>query len=140
MATDLQTDREPSVAALVGGIVGDVQNLIGQQFTLLRREIEQELRQAKRATISLSAGTAIAAFGGVLLLVMLVHALHAGTALPLWGCYGIVGGGVTAIGAGLLIYGRREAADVHLVKPPETAEAMKENLQWLSNPTTSDKR
>lgn len=140
MATDLRDGRDTSLATLVGGIVHDAQNLISQQFALLQREIQGEIRQAKNAALSLGAGAGIVALGVVFLLVAAAHALNYYANLPLWGCYGIVGGTVTLIGAALLAYGRREAHDVHLIKPPQTAEALKENIEWLKNPTTSEHR
>jgi len=137
MATDLKPSIEPSIASLVGGIVTDAQDLMKQQFALLRREVQTELRQAKMAAISLSIGICLAAIGGLILLFMLVHLLNAVAGLPLWSCYGIVGGGLTIIGLGFFFLGKREAADVELAPPPRTAETIKENWQWLKGQTIS---
>ena len=60
---------------------------------------------------------------------MLVHLLQALTALPLWACYGIVGGLLAAGGIGLLVLGTQMLAQLHLV-PQDTVETMKENVQW----------
>ena len=49
MATEVQNQSEQSVAALVGGIVGDVQDLIKQQLELTRKEIEADLRKTREA-------------------------------------------------------------------------------------------
>jgi hypothetical protein len=65
----------------------------------------------------------------VLLILMLVHLLQALTALPLWACYGIVGGLLAAGGIGLLVLGTQTLAQLHLV-PQDTVETMKENVQW----------
>jgi hypothetical protein len=56
------------------------------------------------------------------------------TAIPEWGWFGIVGG-LLAIGGGLLIaVGRAAATQIHVV-PPQTAETIKENVQWMKNQT-----
>jgi hypothetical protein len=61
---------------------------------------------------------------------MLVHLLHAPTALPLWVCYGTVGGPCAAGRVALLVLGKNKLAYVHLA-PQETAETMKENVLWI---------
>jgi hypothetical protein len=129
---------EPGFATLVSGIVGDGQRLIEQQLVLFRREIESALRQARNAAISMAIGAGVAAVGGLLLVAMVVHLLHAYTDLPLWGCYGLVGGVLAAAGALLLIVGGKEAAEVHILAPPQSTEAFKENVQWLKHQTTSE--
>lgn len=138
MANEVKSEAEPGLAALVGGIVSDAQKLIEQQFTLLRREIEGEIRQAKTAAISLAVGAGLSVAGGMFVLLTVAHLVHTSTGLPLWGCYALVGGLLVGAGAALLYYGSREAADVHLITPPQTTEALKENLAWLKRQTTSE--
>ena len=82
----------PSLAALLGGILNDAKDLLGQELTLAKLEGHDELRQIKAAALSLGIGVGVVAVGGMLLSVMLVHVLAAYTAVPLWGCYGAVGG------------------------------------------------
>lgn len=138
MAPELkESTNGPSMASLVGGIITDAQELIKQQFALFRREIQLELRQAKNAAISLSVGVGLAAIGGFLLLFMLIHLLNYMTELPLWACYGIVGGGILLVGVIAILVGRNEAAHVELAPPPQTAETLKENWQWLKGETIS---
>ena len=142
MGNETKTASDASLTSLVSGIIGDAQNLMTQHFTLLRREVQAELRQAKSAAITMVIGGVVVAVGVILLLVMVVHLLHdpdlAG--LPLWASYAIVGGVLTAAGVGFLVFGKREAGDVHLAPPPQTAEAVREDLAWLKNQTTSTPR
>jgi hypothetical protein len=84
--------REPTVAQLLTGLMQDAQTLLRQEVALATYELRLELRTSIRAVMSLSIGIGIAAIGGWLLILMLVHLLQALTALPLWACYGIVGG------------------------------------------------
>jgi hypothetical protein len=140
MADNLQTpQQQPSVANLVGGIISDAERLVRQELTLARREIQEELTKAKTAAVSLLAGVAVTALGGLLLAFMLAQGLYTLTGyadpspgLPLWGCYGIVGGLLLAAGIAMLYAGKTKADEVNLV-PKQTVETLQENVQWLQN-------
>jgi hypothetical protein len=54
------------------------------------------------------------------------------TPIPLWGCFAIVAGVITAFGVGLLLAGRTKATEVSVI-PPQTAQTMKENVEWIQN-------
>ncbi len=129
--TDMRPESAPSMSSLVGGIINDAQQLIRQELTLARREMQDELTKAKTAAVSMAAGAGLAALGGVLFSLMFVHLL-ALTPIPLWGCYAIVAGVVTAIGVGLLLAGRTKVSEVSVI-PPQTAQTMKENVEWIQN-------
>src|SRR5262245_17611451 len=92
MPNHSQQTGEPSVAALLGGIINDARDLLLQEFTMAKLEMQDELRKTKTAAVSLGIGIGVAGLGGILLAFMLVHLLQNLTELPLWGCYGIVGG------------------------------------------------
>jgi O-antigen/teichoic acid export membrane protein len=127
---------EPSLSSLVGGIINDVQVLMKQEVALARKELAEELQKAKQAAISLGIGIGIASVGGLLLILMLVFLLNwAAPAIPLWACFGIVGGVFVLAGVGLLALAKKKAESIHVV-PERTAETMKENLQWIKNPTS----
>jgi hypothetical protein len=128
---------EPSVTALLTGLVDDAKVLLQQEVALAKHEIRAELRKIMLAIVSLSLGGGIAVVGGWLLILMLVHLLHALTALPLWACYGIVGGLFALGGVVLLVIGKQKLAHLHLV-PQDTAETMQENLQWIKKQVTAN--
>jgi hypothetical protein len=123
---------EPDLSTLVRGIVNDAETLIGQQFELLRGEIRQELGQAGVAALAMGSGAVLMATGGALAALMAVHGLHRATRLPLWACYGLLGGALGGVGFELLAAGRRRAAGVPLM-PRQTVEALKENIAWLKD-------
>lgn len=130
----------PSVTSLVAGIVSDAQELLKQQFALLKHDIRADIRQAREATISVAIGGAIAALGPVLLCFMLVHFLHwLVPAVPLWGWFGIVGAAVTVLGVILIYAGVRRFTESNPLQE-NTLEAMRENLQWTTKPSTSGSR
>jgi Putative Actinobacterial Holin-X, holin superfamily III len=80
--------------------------------------------------MSLGIGIGLAAIGGWLLILMLVHLVHAFTALPLWACYGIVGGLFAVGGIVLLVLGKNKLARIHLI-PQKTVETIQEDVQWI---------
>jgi hypothetical protein len=130
-------EKQPSITALVASIANDAAKLIEQQFVLLRQEVADEIHQARVAAIAMATGAGLAATGGFLILLMIVYGLNAWTELPLWSCYGLVGGLAAGMGGLVLYFGTKKAADIQLMPPPQTAEAVKENVEWLKNPTLS---
>jgi hypothetical protein len=134
MASELQNSAEPSMASLVAGIIRDAQVLITQEMALARREIADEINKTKQALVSLSLGVGVAALGGLLLVLMLVHLLHEEWHLQLWQSYGLIGLLLAVIGGTLFFVGRSRASTIRLV-PPQTVQAMKENVQWIKNRT-----
>jgi hypothetical protein len=126
----------PSLAALLGGILNNAKDLLRQELTLATLEGHDALGHIKAAALSLGIGVGVAAVGGMLLSVMLVHVLATYTAVPLWGCYGVVGGVLAVLGWGLLASGRHTGEEIDVL--PQTVESMKENGQWLREQMTSD--
>jgi hypothetical protein len=125
---------DPDLVSRVVSIVGGSQKLIEQQLILFRREIEGEIRKARSGAISMAVGAVIVAVAGIVLVLMMVHIVNAYTAIPLWGCYGLVAGVLAALGTVLLYFGGRSATTVSLFPPPQTMQALKESLVWLKNP------
>jgi hypothetical protein len=129
---------EPSLAQLLTGIVNDAKELLRQELALAKHEIREDLRKTKMAMLSLGIGIGVAAIGGLLLILMLVHLLNALAGLPLWACYGIVGGLLLIMGGVLFLIAKHTIARIDVV-PPQTVETMKENVQWIKERATSDR-
>jgi hypothetical protein len=134
MTTPATGGSTPSLATLVGGIVSDLQTLIRQELQLARREVQAELNKAKFGFAFLAAGAGLLAPAVLSLLLMLDYLLKEYTTIPLWGCFGIVGGGFLLLGGLLIAAGVAKVRQLHLV-PPQTAETMKENVQWIKSQT-----
>jgi hypothetical protein len=134
LTTPATGDSTPSVATLVGGILSDLQTLIRQELQLARREVQQEVEKAKYGIAMLAAGVALLAPAAISLLFMLDYLLKEYTTIPMWGCFGIVGGAFLLLGGLLIAAGFAKVRHVHLV-PPQTAETMRENVQWIKNQT-----
>jgi hypothetical protein len=59
-------------------------------------------------------------------MLMLVHVLAASTTVPLWGCYGIVGGLLAVLGGVLLAVAKTKADELDVV-PLRPVERIKES-------------
>jgi Putative Actinobacterial Holin-X, holin superfamily III len=122
---------KPTLTELLTGLMYDAMALLRQEVALAKHEIRAELRNTILAALSLGVGGGITAIGGLLLILMLVHLLQALTALPLWACYGVVGGLFAVVGGVLLVLGKQKMARLHLM-PQKTVETMQENVEWIT--------
>jgi hypothetical protein len=119
-------------------LVSDVKQLLRQELALAKYEFHEEVGKTKVAFVSLGIGVAIAAIGSLLLIAMLVHLLNALAELPLWTCYGIVGG-VCAIAGMVLVYrGIHQVSQIEMI-PQQTVESLKENARWIKEKAISEK-
>lgn len=131
-----QPSAQPSLAVLLGGILNDAKDLLIQEVTLAKLEVQDELRHTKTAALYLGIGMGVATVGGMLLSLMLAHVLAAYTDMPLWGCYGIVGSVPAVLGMVLFAAGAHTAEAIDVL--PQSVETMKENAQWLTEQMTSE--
>jgi len=134
MADRITTESPQSMTSLLGGIVSDIQTLVRQEITLAKTEMLREWDKAKSAAGSMAAGVAVLAVGALLLCITVVCVLHEVAGLPWWASFLIVGGALAVLGAVLYYTGRNKAAQVNVI-PPQTAETMRENVQWIRNQT-----
>jgi hypothetical protein len=134
MATDLKAKPEPSVTSLVTGIVSDAQELFKQQFELLKHEVRDDVRKTKEVGLTLAFAGGLGLVGGILLLQMLVYLTQwLLPELPLWACFGMWGV-LVGVGATILFLIGKTTLDTIDPVPEKTAQALKENVQWLTNP------
>ena len=120
---------------IVSGILNDARRLARQEVQLLRDEIELEVSKAVRAASGFGIGAVLAAVGALFLLLMLVHGLQEWTGLPLWACYGLVGGILAGAGVTLIVRAQSLAGTVHTT-PRRSLHTMKENVQWIKERMT----
>src|SRR5262245_5136717 len=134
MSDRISTDTPPSMASLLGGIVNDVQTLVRQEIALAKSEMIREWDKTKIAASELAVGAVVLAIGVLWLCLALVAVLHEVAGLPWWASFLILGAVFTGSGAVLFWIGRNKAASVNVI-PPQTAETIKENVQWIRNQT-----
>jgi hypothetical protein len=135
VSTDIQDPPQPTAASLLSGILGDLHQLVEQQFQLTRREIEEEIRQRMAALAVLALGLAALFFGALmacLTLTLLLHwsALPAGSDaawLPLWACHAVVAAILIVVGAILAQVGQAKFRAIDPYHNPAT--------QFLQEPT-----
>jgi len=141
MANEVQTHPdEASMTGLMRGIINDIGDLIRQELKFARTEMKADLRKSRDAAAVLALGAGAALLGAILLALMLVYllkfvSLPAGETepgLPLWACYGIVSAVFLVIGSAVTYMGYSMFRSVNPL-PDETAQTVKENVQWIAN-------
>ncbi|MEU8228515.1 phage holin family protein [Actinoplanes sp. NPDC048967] len=123
---------ETSVGELIGNISNDLSTLFRQEVELAKVELKQEASKAGKAAGMLGA----AAFAGYLVLVLLSFALVAALSNvmdPGWAAL-IVAVLWGIVGAVLYSNGRKKLKTVDPT-PRRTVDTLKEDAQWLKNPT-----
>jgi len=134
MATNVQSGSDASVTSLVSGIVNDAQELMKQQFALFKAEVKEDMRKTSEATTSLVIGLTATLVGTIVLSFAAAHLLQwAWPDVHIWVWYAVVGGVVTAVGAGLAFAAYQKFRSFNPL-PDETAQALKENLEWKTKP------
>jgi hypothetical protein len=131
MADDVHTSTEPSLATLVTGITEDLQQLIRQQATLIRQEVQEDIRKSKEGVMAFALGGFAAAIAVVLLAFTIVYAL-ATTGLPLWACFLIVTGIFVVLAAALILAGKQKFDSIRPLNNP-AVQGLRENLEWRTN-------
>ena len=121
-----------SIGELIGNISNDLSQLFRQEVELATAELKEEAAKAGKAGGMLGG----AAFAGYLAVLLLSLAL-------VWGLENVMDTGWAAlivgllwaiVGAVLFVSGRKKLKTVDPV-PRRTAETLKEDAQWLKNPT-----
>jgi len=122
------------MTALVSGIVEDARELLKQQFELFKHEVRDDVRKIRVAMLALGVAAGIGFVGTLLLgitLGLLLNALL--PALPLWASFGIVTAVFLLVCGGLCALSFFKLRSIDPLNN-ETAEALKENVQWITKP------
>jgi hypothetical protein len=123
---------ETSVGELIGNISNDLSQLFRQEVELAKAELKQEASKAGKAGGMLGG----AAFAGYLAVVLLSFALvfALGNVMDLGWAALIVAVLWGVVGAVLFANGRKKLKTVDPM-PRRTVDTLKEDAQWLKNPT-----
>lgn len=129
-----------SASALASGILGDLQDLVGQQFRLTRREIEDEVRGRSVAAGIFGIGVAAYLLAGGMLALSLSHLLHWASSpagsdparLPLWVCQAVTAAVLFGVGTVLANLGRERFGAVEPFRDP--TEILQETPPWTTPP------
>jgi nitrate/nitrite transporter NarK len=137
MSAPYQNDRRPdpadtSIGELIGNISNDLSQLFRQEVELAKVEVKQEAAKAGKAAGMLGA----AGFAGYLVVVLLSFALVFALSNVMdagWAAL-IVAAIWAVVGAVLYVSGQKRLKSVDPV-PHRTVDTLKEDAQWLKNPT-----
>lgn len=138
MSTPYQEDRtdpvaDTSIGEMIGNISNDLSTLFRQEVELAKAEMKQEASKAGKAAGMLG----VAGFAGYLAVVLLSFALVFALANVMdagWAAL-IVAVIWLIVGAVLYSAGRKQLKTVDPV-PHRTVDTLKEDAQWLKNPTS----
>jgi len=121
-----------SIGELIGDISDDLSKLFRQEVELAKAEVRQEASKAGKAAGMLGA----AGFAGYLAVLLLSFALvfALGNVMDLGWAALIVAAIWAIVGGVLYAAGRKRLRTVSPV-PRQTVETIKEDAQWLKNPT-----
>jgi hypothetical protein len=124
--------EQTSIGELIGNISDDLSQLFRQEVELAKAEIKQEATKAGKAAGMLGG----AGFAGYLAVVLLSFAAVFGldAVMPMGWAAVIVAVVWAAIGAALYVTGKNRLKTVDPM-PRRTVETIKEDAQWLKNPT-----
>jgi len=123
---------ETSLGELIGNISNDLSQLFRQEVELAKAEVKQEASKAGKAAGMLG----VAGFAGYLAVVLLSFAAVFGLANVMdagWAAL-IIAAVWAVIGGALFVTGRNKLKTVDPV-PHRTVDTIKEDAQWLKNPT-----
>jgi predicted lipid-binding transport protein (Tim44 family) len=124
-------EHQQGLGELIGEITTDLSRLFRQEVELAKAEAKQEAKKAGAAGGMLGG----AALAGYLVIVLLSFAavFGLGEVMPLGWAAVIIAVVWAVIGAVLYAAGRKRLRTVQPI--PQTTETLKENAQWLRNPT-----
>lgn len=128
--TNRTDDR--SIGELIGEVTTDLSRLFRQEVELAKVELKQEASKAGKAGGMMAAAGVAGLLVLVLLSFSLVYALS--EVMPEGWAALIVAVIWAVIGAVLFSSGRKKMKEVDPV-PRQTVETLKEDAQWLRNPT-----
>ena len=80
----MAVNRDASIGTIVGGIVGDVQDLVRKEIALARQEVREEVNTAKDAGTQFGIAGGVLAIGGILLILGIAGGLAQLLCLPPW--------------------------------------------------------
>ena len=124
--------EEQGIGELIGEITSDLSRLFRQEVELAKAEVRVEAKKAGKA----SGMFAAAGLAGLMVIILLSFALvYALDAIMPQGWAAVIVAVLWAIvGAVLFLRGKKQMANVDPV-PHQTVDTLKEDAQWIRNPT-----
>ena len=124
--------EERSVSEVLQDILRNLQEMVRSEIRLAKVEARGEVKQAVSSGVWIAAGGIAVMSAWTFLVWALVYALA--TRMSMWAATLIVALVMAAAGAALIMGGIRRVTRIHPI-PERTVESVKENLEWLKQPT-----
>ena len=124
--------EERSVSDVLQDILRNLQDMVRSEIRLAKVEIREEVRRAVSSSVWIAAGTLGAVSAWIFLLWTLAYALA--TRMPMWAATLVVAVVMAAAAVVLIMGGIRRAKRIQPI-PERTVESVKENLEWMKQPT-----
>ena len=124
--------EERSVSDVFQDIFRNLQEMVRSEIRLAKVEIRGEVTQAVSSGVWLAAGGVAATSAWIFLLWTLAYALA--TRMSMWAATLLVAVVMAAAAAALIMSGIRRAKRIRPI-PERTVESVKENLEWMKQPT-----
>jgi uncharacterized membrane protein len=125
MASPSQSQR--SVSDVLQDIVGNLQQIIRDEFRLAGAEVEGKAHRAARPASILAAGSVLGLYGFGFLLLAAVYGLS--LVIAPWLAALLIGAVLAIVAAVLISSGRNRLRQIDPM-PEKTVQSMKENVQW----------
>ena len=124
--------EERSVSDVFQEIRRNLQEMFRSEIRLAKVEIRGEVKRAVSSGVWIAAGGVAAMSAGIFLLWALTYALA--TQMSMWAATLIVALVLATAAAVLIMSGIRKAKRIQPI-PERTVESVKENLEWMKQPT-----
>jgi acyl-CoA reductase-like NAD-dependent aldehyde dehydrogenase len=124
--------EERSVSEVLQDIIRNVQDILRSEVRLAKAEIRQEATQAASSALWVAFGLVGVLSAWMFLLWTAAYALAA--ILPMWAATLVIAVAMAGAGSVLIAAGLRRFTRVTPM-PERTIESLKENLQWMKQPT-----
>ena len=124
--------EERSVSDVFQDILRNLQEMVRSEIRLAKVEIRGEVKQAVSSGVWIAAGGVAATSAWIFLLWTLAYALA--TRMSMWAATLLVAVVMAAATAALIMSGIRRAKRIRPI-PERTVESVKENLEWMKQPT-----
>ena len=123
---------ERSVADVLQDVLRNLQEIVRSEVRLARVEIRDETRRAVSSGMWIAAGVVGALSAWMFLLWTVAYLLA--TRISMWAATLVVAVVMACVGSVLLVGGIRRVKRIQPV-PERTVESVKENLEWMKQPT-----
>jgi uncharacterized membrane protein YqjE len=123
---------ERSVADVLQDILRNLQEILRSEVRLAKAEIREEATQAASSALWVGAGVVCALSGWMFLLWAATYALA--TIMSMWAATLVIAVAMACAGSMLIATGKRRLKRVTPI-PERTMESVKENIEWMKQPT-----